>query len=149
MWRVTSKTGRDLIESFEGRRHTAYPDPATSDKPYTIGIGSTGPDVVRGLTWTDQEIDERFAADLRKFEVGINKMLMVPVTQNQWDAIISLVYNIGLSNFKSSTLLRLLNKGCYREASLQFERWSHAGGQQMPGLLRRRRAEMALFVDQG
>lgn len=146
MWRVTSARGRELIEQFEGRRHTSYPDPATSDKPYTIGVGSTGPDIVRGLTWTDEQIDERFSADLRRFEVGVNKLLMVPVTQNQFDAVCSLAYNIGLGAMQSSTLLRLLNKGCYREASLQFERWSHAGGQQMPGLLRRRRAEMALFV---
>jgi lysozyme len=146
MWRVTSKAGRDLIESFEGRRHQSYPDPATGGKPWTIGVGSAGPDIVPGMAWTDAEIDERFAADLRKFEVGINKMLLVPVTQNQWDAIVSLVYNIGLGNFRSSTLLRLLNKGCYREASLQWERWSFANGQQMPGLLRRRRAEMELFV---
>lgn len=146
MWRQTSARGREMIESFEGRRHTAYPDPATGGKPWTIGIGSTGPDVVPGLTWTDQEIDERFSADLRKFEVGINKMLMRPVSQSQWDAIISLVFNVGLQNFKTSTMLRLLNNGCFREASLQFERWSFANGQQMPGLLRRRRAEAEMFL---
>lgn len=146
MWRVTSARGRELIESFEGRRHTAYPDPATGGKPWTVGIGSTGPDVVPGLTWTDTEIDERFTADLRRFEVGINKMLLVPVTQNQFDSLVSLNYNIGLHNFQSSTLLKLLNRGEHWKAAGEFTRWSFANGQQMPGLLRRRRAEMELFV---
>jgi lysozyme len=146
MWRVTSARGREMIESFEGRRHTAYPDPATGGKPWTIGIGSTGPDVVPGLTWTDQEIDERFTADLRKFEVGINKLVTAPISQNAFDAVCSLAYNIGLQNLRTSTLLKLLNQGRHRDAAAEFYRWSFANGQQMPGLLRRRRAEMALFV---
>jgi lysozyme len=146
MWRVTSARGREMIESFEGRRHTAYPDPATGGKPWTIGIGSTGPDVVPGLTWTDAEIDERFSADLRRFEVGVNKMLLVPVSQNQFDALVSFVYNCGLQNLKTSTLLRLLNRGEYSKAAAEFNRWVHAGGQLLPGLVRRRRAEAAMFL---
>lgn len=143
MWRVTSARGREMIRQFEGERLHSYRCPAGV---WTISVGVTGPHVTEGMTITQAESDELFAAALRGFEQGINKLLLVPVTQNQWDAIISLGYNIGLQNLKTSTLLRLLNKGCFREASLQFERWSHAGGQQMPGLLRRRRAEMALFV---
>lgn len=146
MWRGTSARGRELIEAFEGRRHTAYPDPATGGKPWTIGVGSTGPDVVPGLTWTDEQIEERFSADLQRFEIGLNKMLLVPVSQNQFDALISFVYNCGLHNLLNSTLLTLLNKGDFPKAAAEFNRWSFANGQQMPGLLRRRRAEMALFV---
>lgn len=146
MWRVTSARGRDLIEEFEGRRHTAYPDPATGGKPWTIGIGSTGPDVVPGLTWTDTEIEERFSADLRRFEVGINKMLLVPITQNAFDALCSLAYNIGLQNLKSSTLLKLLNRGEHVKAAAEFNRWVHVGGQLLPGLVKRRRREAAMFL---
>lgn len=146
MWRVTSAHGRELIEEFEGRRHQAYPDPATGGKPWTIGIGSTGPDIVPGLVWSDEQIDERFRADLRRFEVGLNKMLLVPVSQNQFDALISFVYNCGLHNLLNSTLLKLLNKGAYLQAAAEFDRWSFASGKRMPGLLRRRRAEMELFL---
>lgn len=143
MWRETSKAGRDFIESFEGRRNRAYRCPAGT---WTCGIGSTGPDIGQDTVWTDTEIDEHFVADLRKFEIGVNKLVTAPLNQNRFDALVSLAYNIGLTSFKSSTLLKLLNKGAYVQAAAEFERWSHAGGQVLPGLLRRRKAEAAVFL---
>lgn len=146
MWRVTSARGREMIESFEGRRHTAYPDPATGGKPWTCGIGCTGPDVGPDTVWTDEEVEEHFTAALRRFEIGVNRLVTVALSQNQFDALVSFSYNCGLMTLANSTLLKLLNRGAFREASLQFERFCHAGGQVLPGLSRRRRAEMALFV---
>lgn len=146
MWRMTSARGRALIEQFEGRRHTAYPDPATGGKPWTIGIGSTGPDIGPGTVWTDAEIDERFSADLRRFEIGVNKMLLVPVSQNAFDALVSFAYNCGLHNLLTSTLLTLLNRGEPVRAAAEFYRWSYASGRQLPGLLRRRKAEAEMFL---
>lgn len=143
MWRVTSKAGRDLIESFEGRRNRAY---KCSAGVWTCGIGCTGPDVGPDTVWTDEEVEEHFTAALRRFEIGVNRLVTVALSQNQFDALVSFSYNCGLMTLANSTLLKLLNRGAFREASLQFERFCHAGGQVLPGLSRRRRAEMALFV---
>jgi lysozyme len=143
MWRMTSRAGRELIRQFEGERLESYRCPANK---WTISVGVCGPHVTEGMKITQAESDELFAATLRTFELAINKLITAPVSQNQFDAIISLVYNIGLGNFQRSTLLRLLNQGRHRDAVLEFTRWSFANGQQMPGLLRRRRAEMAMFV---
>jgi lysozyme len=143
MWRMTSRAGRNMIEAFEGRRHKAY---RCSANVLTVGIGHTGPDVTPETVWSDAEIDERFSADLRKVEIAINKLVTAPITQPSFDACVSLAYNIGLHNFKTSTLLRLMNQGRHRDAAAEFPRWSFANGQQMPGLIRRRRAETEMFL---
>jgi lysozyme len=142
MWRMTSRAGRNMIESFEGRRHKAYKCPAGV---WTCGVGCTtdvGPETV----WSDAEIDERFSADLRKFEVAVNKLVLVPITQPMFDAVCSLAYNAGLSALASSTLLRKLNAGDVAGAANEFGRWIHANGQRLPGLIRRRRAETEMFL---
>jgi lysozyme len=143
MWRVTSARGRELIESFEGRRNRAYRCPAGI---WTCGIGCAGPDIGPDTEWTDDEVEARFSADLRKFEVGINKLVTAPITQPMFDALVSLAFNVGLHNFKNSTLLKMLNKGAYRQAADEFGRWCHAGSVVLPGLVRRRRAEAAMFL---
>jgi lysozyme len=143
MWRVTSARGREMIEQFEGRRNRAY---KCSAGVWTCGIGCTGPDVGPDTVWTDEEVEEHFTAALRRFEIGVNRLVTVALSQNQFDALVSFSYNCGLMTLANSTLLKLLNRGAFREASLQFERFCHAGGQVLPGLSRRRRAEMALFV---
>jgi lysozyme len=140
-----SQAGVDLIHSFESCKLTAYPDPGSVDgKPWTIGWGSTGPGIAKGVVWTQKQADERFAADLGRFEKAV--ALMAPVTtQSQFDALVSFAYNVGLSALNDSTLLRLHNKGDYAGAKDQFARWNKNDGKVMNGLTRRRAAEAALY----
>ena len=143
MWRVTSKAGRDLIEEFEGRRNKAYRDVGGI---YTCGIGCTGPDINADTVWTDAEVEAHFSAALRRFEIGVNRLVTVALNQQQFDAVCSLGYNIGLNALRSSTLVRKLNAGDHIGAANEFLRWDKVNGKTVGGLSRRRRAEMALFV---
>ena len=141
---MISAKGVALIEQFEGCSLTAYPDPGTGGEPYTIGIGTTG-GVKPGDTCTREQAEEWLRDDCTHAEQAIDELVEVPLTQNQRDALISLIYNIGVGNFKGSTLLKLLNAGNYAAAQQQFTRWDKAAGKEMPGLLRRREAEAELF----
>lgn len=143
--RRVSKAGIDLIHSFESCKLTAYPDPGSVDgKPWTIGWGSTGPGIAKGVVWTQAQADERFAADLGRFEKAV--ALMAPATtQNQFDALVSFAYNVGLSALNDSTLLKLHKAGNYAGARGQFARWNKNDGAVMNGLIRRRAAEAALY----
>ena len=145
----TSQRGIALIKEFEGLRLSAYPDPGSGNEPWTIGIGTTvypdGRKVKRGDKITEQEALNFLRIDLAKFEAEVNRLVKVKLNQNQFDALVSLVYNIGAGAFAKSTLLRLLNAGDYRGAEDQFARWNRAGVNVMPGLVRRRSAEAHLF----
>lgn len=143
--RKVSKAGLDLIHSFEQCRLSAYPDPGSADgHPWTIGWGSTGPGIAKGVVWTQQQADDRFAADLAKFERGVS--IMAPkTTQGQFDALVSFAYNVGLAALNDSTLLRMHKAGDYAGAQLQFARWNKNDGAVMKGLTRRRAAEAALY----
>jgi lysozyme len=140
-----SPEGIALIHSFEWCKLTAYPDPGSVDgKPWTIGWGSTGPGIAKGVVWTQSQADARFAADLARFEKAV--ALMAPVTtQNQFDALVSFAYNVGLVALNDSTLLRLHKAGNYIAAKDQFSRWDKNDGKVMKGLTRRRAAEAALY----
>jgi lysozyme len=140
-----SSAGIALIHSFESCKLTAYPDPGSVDgKPWTIGWGSTGPGIAKGVVWTQKQADDRFAADLGRFEKAV--ALMAPVTtQNQFDALVSFAYNVGLAALNDSTLLRFHKAGDYAAAKLQFGRWDKNDGKVMKGLTRRRAAEAALY----
>ncbi|KUM04892.1 lysozyme [Chromobacterium subtsugae] len=138
----TNAAGISLIKQFEGVRLTAYQDIVGV---WTIGYGHTGPEVKKGLTITQQQADQLLAADLQTFETGVGKAVTVPLNANQFSALVSFSYNLGLANLQSSTLLRLLNQGDYAGAAAQFPRWDRAGGQVVTGLLRRRQAEQTLF----
>lgn len=143
---ITSPAGRKLIEQFEGLRLNSYRD---AIGVWTIGFGHTSmaglPKVVPGMRITMQEADDILAADLGSFELVVNEAVKVPLTQNQFDALVSLVFNIGGSNFRKSSLLRYLNKGNYSEAAARFSQWTKAGGNVLLALARRRKAEAALF----
>lgn len=144
-----SEQGVDLIKSFEGVSLTAYPDPATGGDPITIGYGHTGPEVYLGLKITQQQADQLLEDDLLKFERGVTELVKVPISQNEFDALVSFAFNLGLGNLKSSTLLRLLNENAHHdEVAAQFLRWDRANGKQMAGLTRRRKAEAAMFLGQ-
>ena len=132
-----------LIQSFEQCRLTAYM-PTPKDKP-TIGWGSTGPDIHLGMTWTQSQCDERFAADLGKFAEGVSAALTGETSQNQFDAMVSLAYNIGLGAYRASTLLRLHNAGDFTAADAQFAVWNKQAGKVLQGLVRRRAAEAAMY----
>lgn len=141
-----SQKGKDLIKSFEGLELRVYPDPGTGGAPYTAGYGHTGPDVKPGMNVTQAMADKWFDEDVSKFEAGVSNALTVETTQNQFDAMVSLAYNIGLGNFTKSTLLRKHNAKCWQCAAAQFGVWRNAGGKVMNGLIRRRAAERELYM---
>lgn len=142
-----SKTGLDLIKKFEGLRLTAYDDGVGV---WTIGYGTikypNGVRVKRGDKITQAQADEYMANDVSVFERAVNRLVKVPLTQNQYDALVSFTYNLGETNLSTSTLLRKLNTHDYKGAAEQFERWNKAGGKVMKGLTRRRIAEKELFL---
>lgn len=137
-----SKQCADLVKSFEDCRLTAYM-PTPNDVP-TIGWGSTGPDIKLGMTWTQQQADDRFAQDLAKFAAGVERAVGT-ATQGQFDGMVSLAYNIGLGNFGSSTLVKKHKAGDYAGAADQFARWNKQKGKVLNGLTRRRAAEAAMY----
>ena len=141
-----NQDGIDLIKHFEQCRLKAYPDPATGKAPWTIGWGATGEGIGPNVTWTQEQCDQRLVADLASVSARVLRIITVPCTDNQFSAMISLAYNIGLGNLKSSTLLKLVNSKDFSNASKEFCKWSKANGKVMGGLLTRREAEEALFL---
>lgn len=146
---TTSEAGRNLIAAFEGVVLKAYPDPGTGGAPWTIGIGHTAsagkPVVTKGLTITRAQAFEILARDLNLFEATVRKYVKVPVSQAQFDAMVSLCFNIGGQAFAGSSVVRHLNANRPRDAAAAFELWNKAAGRVMAGLVRRREAERALF----
>jgi lysozyme len=94
---------------------------------------------------TQERADELLCGDLNTFEDAVSRAVHVPLSQSQFDALVSFAYNCGPANLRASTLLRLLNRGDYTGAAGQFGKWAHAGAEILPGLVRRRAAERALF----
>ncbi|MDC4348885.1 lysozyme [Acinetobacter baumannii] len=147
MSKVTSSEGLNLIKGFEGKRLTSYDDGVGV---WTIGYGTikypNGVRVKKGDTCTERQAETYLKNDLNRFEVAINKLVKVPLSQNQFDALASFTYNLGETSLANSTLLKKLNKGDYQGAADQFLVWNKAGGKVMKGLVRRREAERALFL---
>ena len=141
-----NQSGIDLIKSFESCRLTAYPDPGTGGEPFTIGWGHTGHGIYLGMQISQEQADLWLDDDIAKFEKCVEKVIMVPVTENQFSACVSLAYNIGCGAFQGSTLIKMLNAGDDMGASNQFMRWNKSGGKVMAGLTSRREAERALFL---
>jgi lysozyme len=142
-----SNKGVDLICEFEGKRLVAYDDGVGV---WTIGFGTikypSGNRVKKGDTCTLEQAKEYMRHDLIEFEHTVNSSVKVPLNQNQFDALVSLAYNIGSSAFKSSTLVKKLNAGDYKGAADQFNVWINAGGKRMQGLVNRRDREKLLFL---
>lgn len=177
----TSPDGVELIHHFETCVLTAYPDPRSplsiacrkakvdplrythldgwrdySGDPWSIGWGSTGADIVPGLVWTQEQADRRFSVMLSDFEEMVAAAVTAPLVQHEFDALVSIVYNVGpgssrkdgiirLRSGRPSTLLRMLNELDYEGAAEQFIRWVSPGSNVEAGLRRRRRAETAMF----
>lgn len=142
-----SAKGIDLICSFEGLRLTAYDDGVGV---WTIGFGTikypNGVRVKRGDTCTLEQAKSYMKYDLIEFEHTVNSLAKVLLNQNQFDALVSLTYNIGSGAFKGSTLLKKLNLSDYKGAAEQFDVWVNAGGKRMQGLANRRAKEKSLFL---
>jgi len=137
-----------LIKRWEGCHLEAYPDPGTGGDPWTIGWGSTGPGIAKGVKWTQKQADDRLFADVRKFMLGVQNAVTKQATEKQLGAMTSLAYNIGLGAFRTSTLLRKFNAGDVAGAAGQFSRWNQAGGRIMKGLSNRRADEASVFRGQ-
>lgn len=142
----TSQVGINLIKSFEGLRLTAYLDPIGIP---TIGYGHiktvSKADVAAKKTITEKQAEDLLRGELPEYEKAVTDAVKVPLNQNQFDALVSFTYNLGGGNLRSSTLLKLLNKSDFKGAQDQFRNWNKAGGKILPGLVKRRAAEAALF----
>lgn len=137
-----SAKGIALIEQFEGLRMHAYQDGAGI---WTIGYGHTS-GVKPGDVCTSAQADEWLDSDIAQAERAVNTMARVPMTQGQFDALVSFTYNLGGNALQGSTLLRLLNAGATQIAASEFPKWDHVAGAVSAGLLKRRVAEQALFL---
>lgn len=157
--RHTGAAGVALMHEFESCRLTSYKDPGSANGlPITIGWGSTsdehGQPIRLGETWTQERCDARYRQDLAKFERGVSTLLgNAPTTQNQFDALVSFAYNVGLDidedtkaeGLGDSTLLRKHLAGDYAGAAREFAKWNKNDGQVLRGLTRRRAAEAELY----
>ena len=136
-----SQEGISLIKKFEGCEYNAYKCAADV---LTIGYGHTK-DVKEGDLVTQQEAENLLAEDLKEFEESVIDAVEMPMSQHQFDALVSWTFNLGPSNLKASTMLKVLNKGDYEDVPAQIKRWNKAGGKVLEGLIRRREAEALLF----
>lgn len=143
----TNQRAFDLIKSFEGLSLKPYHCPANIP---TIGYGSTYYEDGRKVSLKDDLITVKRAEDLLRnhlvtFENQVASLLIVPVSENHFGALVSFAYNVGVGALGKSTLLRLVNEGKVTEAADEFLKWTKAGGKELPGLVKRRKAEKALF----
>lgn len=148
----------DLEQEFEGESLVAYPDPAwqgvprtpenaaTWGHPWTIGRGHTGPEVHEGLVWTKEQEAEAFAKDKAKAQAFIDEYVTQHLTPREDEAVRDFIFNLGGAAFKGSTLLKKINLGDFAGAAKEFDKWDHAAGKVVAGLLRRRQAETELFM---
>lgn len=137
-----SEKGINLIKRFEGLRLEAYLD--SVDIP-TIGYGHTR-GIKLGQTITQEQADAFLEEDIHEFELAIQRLVHVNLTQNQFDALVSFTFNLGIGSLKQSTLLKKLNAGDITGAANEFNRWVYAGGKKLTGLVKRRSAERLMFI---
>lgn len=140
----SSDKGIALIKAHEGMRLNAYLCPG---KKWTIGYGHTSaaglPTVREGMRITRTEAETILRRDLAMFEARVNRLVKVPLTQHQFDALVSFDFNTG--KLHSSTLLKRLNEGKHAEVPRHLMRWTKGGGRELAGLVRRRRDEAELW----
>ncbi|WP_337013859.1 lysozyme [Pantoea sp. AS142] len=136
-----SASGLNLIKQFEGLRLQAY---QCSARVWTIGYGHTA-GVEPGDIITAEQADALLLEDVLEAERSVSRYISAPLTQHQFDALVSFTFNVGSGNLRTSTLLKKLNTGDYSGAAGEFLRWVNASGKKLPGLVRRREAEKTLF----
>lgn len=143
----TSASGQQLMRGYEALRLVAYLDEAHVP---TIGYGHTGraspPLVHLGMKCTAAQADTYFATDLAPFEAVVNHSIKKPMTQSQFDAMVSLAFNIGPAGFAGSSLVKAFNAGNIALAANDFLLWNKSGGHVSNGLVNRRESERALFL---
>lgn len=142
-----NSSGIKLIKEFEGFRSEAYLCP---DNVSTIGYGATfyldGRKVKLGDRISEPEAEKLLLSTISLFAKEVTKLVTVPLTENQFNALVSFTFNVGVDAFKNSTLLKKLNRKQYAGAAFEFTRWVKGGGKTLPGLVKRRNAEKALFL---
>jgi lysozyme len=116
----TSPNGLAALMVREGSRSTAYKD---TKGIWTIGVGHTGPEVCEGLIWSDQQILAQLAIDIGKAEACINSVVKVPLETNQFDALASFIFNVGVNAFSNSTMLKKINVSDFTGAIKEFDKW--------------------------
>lgn len=139
--RPICQDGIDLIKEYEGLHLTPYLCPGGI---WTIGWGHTRT-VYKGMQITQNEAEILLRQDLQNVELAVMQAVTVPLNENQFSALVSFAFNVGLGNFQRSTLLKLLNRGWYEQVPAQFMRWNRARGEVLGGLSRRRAAEARLW----
>lgn len=131
-----------FIKEFEGCKLKAYRDLGGI---WTIGYGSTGKGIEKGVVWTQEQADDRLLKDVGLFGISVLALLHVELNDNQLAALISFAYNVGLHSLAKSTLLRKINN--FQEgAENEFLKWNKVNGKEVSGLTRRRTAERDLFL---
>ena len=136
-----STEGISLIKKFEGCELESYQCAAGV---WTIGFGSTH-NIEEGMNISKDRAEELLLEDIAEFEESVLESVDMPMSQHQFDALVSWTFNLGPSNLKASTMLKVLNKGDYEDVPEQIKRWNKAGGKVLDGLIRRREAEALLF----
>lgn len=142
--RVLSMEGISLIKKFEGCELASYQD---SVGVWTIGYGHTK-GIKEGMSITQDEANQMLEEELPEYEGYINELVTTELEQCEYDALVAWVYNLGPTNLRESTLLRILNEGDKEGVPAQIKRWNKAGGQTLNGLVRRREAEALLFQNE-
>jgi lysozyme len=151
-----SANGLNLLEQWEGFKLKVYKDSAGLP---TIGVGhlltkselTSGKIVIKGVTikyaggLTNQQVIDLLAQDVAPVGQVVTKAVTVPLTQNQFDALVSFAFNVGNAAFTGSTLLKVLNQKQYKEVPTQLLRWTRSGGKVVPGLVNRRENEIKLW----
>ncbi len=139
--RHVNEAGLALIKEFEGLHLRAYQCPG---HVWTVGYGHTRT-TRPGMTVTLAEAERLLKEDVNSAERAVSRLVNVPLTDNQFSALVCFVFNVGIGNFERSSLLKLLNRGWYEQVPAQFARWTRAGGEILGGLARRRAAEARLW----
>jgi lysozyme len=139
----TSESGLDLIQQFEGYYSEAYKD---TNGQWTIGIGHIGDAAIAGKEISADEAQRLLSEDLNRVEKAIADKTTVALTQNQFNALSSFVFNVGVGNFSRSTLLKKINSNDLDAVPSEFQRWTKQGGKPMARLVKRRAAEGSLWL---
>ena len=144
-----NNAGIEIIKAFEGFSAKVYLDPIGIP---TVGFGSTWDVDGNRITVDHPEVTEKEATrllqkEVRHVEAAIGKLIKAEITENMFSSLGSFAYNVGTGNLQRSTLRMKLNRGWYLEAADEFPKWRRAGGKILSGLVRRRKAEMGLFLE--
>ena len=150
MTRTINRETLEHVKRWEGLKLTAYPDPGSKDgNPWTIGYGHTSDGhlkVYRGLTISPAQAEAALEYDLNETAAAVEAAVQVDLTDNQFGALVSFAFNVGVTAFRKSTLLKKLNSGKYDAVPSELAKWRMNDGKVMQGLINRRAAEAGLWA---